>query len=694
MFAYGSRCAVWRVLRTLREYDVDPTIFACALALERMPELAQAIRQGRSDVCCHGWRWEDHIAMDEVTERDRIARAVASLKQTLGSTPTGWYCRTAPSVNTRRLLVEHGGFVYDSDAYDDDLPYWTRVPVEGTRRARHNHRSRPDDATDFHTVTEDTEAVGSVGVGHDDDGHVWHLVVPYTLTNNDSKFAPGRAFSTADDFYVFMRDALDTLVREAETTGKPKMMSVGLHPRLIGHPARIAGLARFLNHVRSLKDKVWTCRRVDIATHWRALHPPPSYPPNTTRAQTNGLNASTPHHSSACHRLLVTGGAGFVLAHVVAHWLDTQPASSTAVIFDLARAWDGPVQGRLGPYVKQGRLAFFAGSVASPPSWDELAVRHGTGFTHIVAGAALTPTADEEHRLASMVLDVNYRGVLLAIEWARQHCQRLLRFVHISSDAVLGVPGLVSTASEEGPVTDRGVLPGMSVYALAKVAGEATVRRWRELYGMDTVTVRFSDVYGALDRDTGARNRHNGPYWMCRKALRLASSATPPPPASSSGALATVTTAAPCHPSPIVVAGDSLDDVGWDIVDAPSVARGVVAVLQHPQALQRGVYHLGLGRTPTHREVLAAVLPVGTSPESATVLQSPTALTVQGGTDAGGSTTAAVMGAVDLASLPSDHWLLRDGFDVKPMKDELGWEATPLKDALYEYMQHLAKASV
>ena len=156
MFEYGSRVGIWRVLRAFQARGVAATAFVCALALERLPELASAVRRGVAsgslDVCCHGYRWEDHIAMGEDEERDRISRAIASLTKTLGAPPPGWYCRTAPSVNTRRLLVAHGGFAYDSDAYNDELPYWTQV--EG-----------PD---------------GSV---------VHHLVLPYTLCTNDSKFA-------------------------------------------------------------------------------------------------------------------------------------------------------------------------------------------------------------------------------------------------------------------------------------------------------------------------------------------------------------------------------------------------------------------------------------------------------------------------------------------------------------------------
>jgi peptidoglycan/xylan/chitin deacetylase (PgdA/CDA1 family) len=227
MFEYGSRVGFWRLLRLFRERELPVTIFACALALERNPEAAKAIREAGLDICCHGWRWVEHYKLAEEEEREHIYKAVASLTKTLGSRPLGWYCRSAPSVNTRRLLVEEGGFLYDSDAYNDELPYWDTV--EG----------KP------------------------------HLVVPYSLTTNDSKFGRGW-FSTADDFFQFNKDAFDMLYAEGAT--HPKMMSVGLHMRLIGHPARAMGLKRLLDHVRQFDD-VWICNRTDIARHWMKIHP-------------------------------------------------------------------------------------------------------------------------------------------------------------------------------------------------------------------------------------------------------------------------------------------------------------------------------------------------------------------------------------------------------------------------------------
>jgi putative urate catabolism protein len=229
MFEYGSRVGFWRILRLLQERNLPTTIFGCALALERNPLAAEAIAKAGFDVCSHGWRWIKHYELDEATERDHIKRAVASLQKTIGERPLGWYCRYGPSVNTRRLVVEEGGFLYDSDTYNDELPYWTKV------------------------------------------GGKPHLVVPYSMTHNDSKYGKG-AMNTSDDFFTMCRDGFDMLYAEGKT--QPKMMSVGLHMRLTGHPARATGLARFLDHVQKHED-VWVCRRLDIAQHWRRHHPAP-----------------------------------------------------------------------------------------------------------------------------------------------------------------------------------------------------------------------------------------------------------------------------------------------------------------------------------------------------------------------------------------------------------------------------------
>lgn len=228
LFAYGSRVGFWRLMRLFQERNLPMTIFGCALAIERNPQAAAAIRAADFDCCCHGWRWIQHFLLSEEEEREHIRLAVASLRKTLGARPLGWYCRYGPSVNTRRLVVEEGGFLYDSDAYDDELPYWKTVS------------GKP------------------------------HLVVPYSLTNNDGKFCG--QFATANDYFEWHKDAFDMLYREGAT--HPKMMSVGLHMRLIGHPARAVGLERFLDYVMK-HEGVWVTRRLDIARHWAATHPYP-----------------------------------------------------------------------------------------------------------------------------------------------------------------------------------------------------------------------------------------------------------------------------------------------------------------------------------------------------------------------------------------------------------------------------------
>jgi peptidoglycan/xylan/chitin deacetylase (PgdA/CDA1 family) len=227
MFEYGSRVGFWRIMRLFAERNLPITIFACALALEKNPLAAKAIRDAGHDICCHGWRWIEHFKLDEETEREHIRRAVASLETTLGQRPLGWYCRYGPSVNTRRLITEEGGFLYDSDAYNDDLPYY--VIVEGAAR----------------------------------------LVVPYSLANNDTKLVSG-VLGTGQDFFHFLRDGFDMLYEEGRK--QPRMMSVGLHMRIAGHPARAQGLSRFLDHVMSHED-VWVCRRLDVARHWLTMHP-------------------------------------------------------------------------------------------------------------------------------------------------------------------------------------------------------------------------------------------------------------------------------------------------------------------------------------------------------------------------------------------------------------------------------------
>ena len=227
MFEYGSRVGFWRLMRIFAERDLPLTVYACALALERNSPAAAAIKSAGHDLCCHGWRWIEHFKLTEAEEREHIRLAIESLKKTLGERPLGWYCRYGPSVNTRRLLMEEGGFLYDSDSYNDELPYY--LMAEG----------RPQ------------------------------LIIPYTLTNNDLKWGTGN-FGTGEDFFVYLRESFDVLYEEGRAA--PKMMNVGMHMRLLGHPGRASGLMRFLDYVKSKPD-VWICKRIDVAHHWLKQHP-------------------------------------------------------------------------------------------------------------------------------------------------------------------------------------------------------------------------------------------------------------------------------------------------------------------------------------------------------------------------------------------------------------------------------------
>ena len=231
MYEFGSRVGFWRLMRVLQERGLPATIFGCAVALERNPQAVDAIAVSGFDICCHGYRWEEHFKLSADQERERIGRAVEMIRRLTGSRPLGWYCRFGPSENTRRLLVEEGGFLYDSDAYNDELPYW--VDVDG--------RS--------------------------------HLVVPYSMDTNDGKYAAPAGFSSAGDLTDYLTAAFDQLYAEGEHA--PGLMSIGLHPRIAGRPARAHAFARFLDHVQR-HDKVWVCRRLDVARHWHAHHRPPA----------------------------------------------------------------------------------------------------------------------------------------------------------------------------------------------------------------------------------------------------------------------------------------------------------------------------------------------------------------------------------------------------------------------------------
>ena len=228
LYEYGSRAGLWRLLRIFERRGVPLTIFAVARALQRNPEAAAAFTELGHEISCHGLRWTSYQLIDRDTERAHLQEAVRILTKLTGTAPRGWYTgRDSP--NTRELVVEHGGFTYDSDSYADDLPYWVTV------------------------------------AGRD------HLVVPYTLDTNDMRFASPAGFSNGEQFYAHLRDAFDVLYAEGGE-GQPKMLSVGLHCRLAGRPARARSLERFLDHVQS-HEGVWLARRIEIAEHWHNNHP-------------------------------------------------------------------------------------------------------------------------------------------------------------------------------------------------------------------------------------------------------------------------------------------------------------------------------------------------------------------------------------------------------------------------------------
>jgi putative urate catabolism protein len=233
LYEYGSRAGLWRLLGVFERRRIPLTIFAVARAMQRNPEAVAAFGELGHEIACHGLRWKSYQLIGRDTERMHMAEAVQILKDLTGAAPLGWYTgRDSP--HTRDLVVKHGGFVYDSDSYADDLPYWVQV--------------------------------------HDGADLVDHLVVPYTLDTNDMRFASPAGFSNGDEFFAHLRDAFDVLYAEG-LDGSPKMLSVGLHCRLAGRPARTRALERFLDHVQS-HDSVWLARRIEIAEHWRRIHPP------------------------------------------------------------------------------------------------------------------------------------------------------------------------------------------------------------------------------------------------------------------------------------------------------------------------------------------------------------------------------------------------------------------------------------
>jgi allantoinase len=232
MYEYGSRAGVWRILREFEQRGLPLTVFGVAMALQRNPDVTQAFIALGHEIACHGWRWLHYQEVPIDTEREHMRIAVDAMRELTGSAPLGWYTgRDSP--NTRQLLVEHGGFTYDSDYYGDDLPFWTEVArADGSRQQ--------------------------------------HLIVPYTLDSNDMRFASPQGFNTSEHFYQYLKDSFDVLYAEGETA--PKMLSIGMHCRLLGRPGRLRALQRFLDYVQS-HDKVWIARRVDIANHWIRTHP-------------------------------------------------------------------------------------------------------------------------------------------------------------------------------------------------------------------------------------------------------------------------------------------------------------------------------------------------------------------------------------------------------------------------------------
>jgi len=222
IYEYGSRAGFWRLHKLFKDKNIPVTIFGVGLALEQNPEVCEAIKNGNYEVAAHGYRWIDYQDVKKSVEKKHMQQAIKTIKKIFGSRPLGWYTgRCSP--NTRDLVFDEGGFLYDSDSYSDDLPYWEK---RGSKR---------------------------------------QLIIPYTLDNNDMRFATNQGFNTGDHFYNYLKDSFDALYEEGKTS--PKMMSVGLHCRLIGRPGRIQSLKKFLDYVLKFDD-IWICKREDIANHW------------------------------------------------------------------------------------------------------------------------------------------------------------------------------------------------------------------------------------------------------------------------------------------------------------------------------------------------------------------------------------------------------------------------------------------
>ena len=232
IYEYGSRVGVWRILREFEKRGLPLTVFGVGMALQRHPELTAAFVELGHEIACHGWRWISYQNLDEATEREHMRLGLDAIEKLTGNRPLGWYTgRDSPQ--TRRLVADDGGLLYDSDYYGDDLPFWMKV-------AKTNGQVVP------------------------------HLVLPYTLDTNDMRFSSAQGFAQAEDFFIYLRDSFDALY--AEGADSPKMMSVGMHCRLLGRPGRIVALQKFMDHIER-HDRVWVCRRIDVAQHWRQVHP-------------------------------------------------------------------------------------------------------------------------------------------------------------------------------------------------------------------------------------------------------------------------------------------------------------------------------------------------------------------------------------------------------------------------------------
>ena len=222
IYEYGSKAGFWRLDKLFREKKIPVTIFGVGLALKKNPEICEAIKKGNYEVAAHGYRWINYQNIKKSVEKKHMQHAIKSITDIFGSRPLGWYTgRCSP--NTRDLVFDEGNFLYDSDSYSDDLPYWE---YRGKKK---------------------------------------QLIIPYTLDNNDMRFATAQGFNTSDHFYNYLKDSFDVLYEEGKKT--PKMMSVGLHCRLIGRPGRIQSLKKFLKYVSKFND-IWICKRIDIAKHW------------------------------------------------------------------------------------------------------------------------------------------------------------------------------------------------------------------------------------------------------------------------------------------------------------------------------------------------------------------------------------------------------------------------------------------